>query len=93
MKKRICATFLALCLVMSLLPANALAAEPGEEEPQAAVCTCETLCTKGTVNDQCSVCMADIAACAGEAPQPERPYVPARPCAQRVQSMSSAPHA
>ena len=73
MKKRICATFLALCLIMSLLPANALAAEPGEEEPQAAVCTCETLCTKDTVNDQCSVCMADIAACAGETPQPEAP--------------------
>lgn len=35
MKKRICATFLALCLIMSLLPASALAADPGEEQPQA----------------------------------------------------------
>ena len=73
MKKRICATFLALCLIMPLLPASALAAEPGEEESQAAVCTCETLCTEGTVNEQCPVCMADIAACTGEAPQPEAP--------------------
>ena len=69
MKKRICATFLALCLIMSLLPANALAAELGEEEPQAAACTCDTLCTEGAVNELCPVCMADITACTGRSAQ------------------------
>lgn len=56
-------------MIVSLLPTAALAAD---EEPGGAVCTCEALCTEGTVDKNCPVCAEDYALCAyGEAPVDE----------------------
>ncbi len=69
MKKRILASVLALVMALSMVP-TALAAEkftPADDTPQeAAVCTCEALCTEEAVNADCPVCggEAGYAACA-----------------------------
>ena len=69
MKKRLLACILSLVMIVSLLPTAALAAD---EEPGGAVCTCEALCTEGTVDENCPVCAEDYALCAyGEAPVDE----------------------
>lgn len=80
MKKRILASFLSLVLVLSLVPASALAADEndltGGDLPP--VCTCETLCTAEAVNMECPVCAESIADCMGKAPEDE-PQEPVGP--------------
>lgn len=74
MKKRLLACILSLVMIVSLLPTAALAAD---EEPGGAVCTCEALCTEGTVDENCPVCAEDYALCAyGEAPVDEGESTP-----------------
>lgn len=55
MKKRLLSLAMALCMVLSLLPATAFADE-NEETP---VCTCEEACTAETINAECAVCGAE----------------------------------
>ena len=74
MKKRLFATAIALCMIVSLFPASAMAIEPEvlseggsevvvvEEQPEVAEpeeCTCKTLCTAGEVDIACPVCSAE----------------------------------
>lgn len=69
MRKRLLASLLSLVMVMSLVPVSALAAE-GEEPggDPAPVCTCETLCTEGAVDENCPVCAGDFALCTYKEP-------------------------
>ena len=67
MKKRILASFMALCLIVGLLPTAVLAVEePGNAPPQA--CTCKTRCAEDTVDETCPVCAVDYTVCTYEAP-------------------------
>lgn len=75
MKKRIFSTFLALSLVVSLLPTSVWAEEPKEGVPETPACTCETRCTEDGVNKDCLVCTSDVAACTGEKTEEEQPQV------------------
>ena len=58
MKKRLLSLAMALCMVLSLLPASVFA----EENAETPVCTCEEACTAETRNEECPVCGAEDAA-------------------------------
>ena len=70
--KRLLSLLTAAALVLSLVPAGALATE-GTQEP--AACTCTTKCAEGAGNQDCPVCGAegaDLAACKGPESQQEQ---------------------
>ena len=75
MKKRLFSTFLALSLVVSLIPTSVWAEEP-EEVPETPVCTCEIRCTEDGVKEDCLACQSDVTACTGEEIEQEQPQVP-----------------
>ena len=52
MKKRLLSFAMALCMVLSLLPAAAFA----DENAETPVCTCEEACTAENMNAECAVC-------------------------------------
>ena len=64
MKKRILACLLMMCMLVTMVPATAFAAEDvaPTDEPQQneAVCICDALCTEGTVNTDCPVCGGEV---------------------------------
>ena len=57
MKKRLLTCLLLCCMVLTLLPAAALA--EGEEAEGAPLCICETACTAEEMNAECPVCGAE----------------------------------
>ena len=57
MKKRLLTCLLLCCMVLTLLPAAALA--EGEEAGGAPLCICETACTAEEMNVECPVCGAE----------------------------------
>ena len=57
MKKRLLTCLLLCCMVLTLLPAAALA--EGEEAEGAPLCICETACTAEEMNVECPVCGAE----------------------------------
>ena len=76
MKKRILACLLMICMLVTMVPATAFAAEevaPTDEPMQnEAVCICDALCTEGTVNTDCPVCGDETGytTCSGTAAEP-----------------------
>lgn len=75
MKKRLFSTFLALSLVVSLIPTSVWAEEL-EDVLETPVCTCETRCAEDGVKEDCQVCQSDVTACTGEEIEQEQPQVP-----------------
>lgn len=75
MRKRIFSLFLVLCLIVSLMPTTAFAAENTTVSENtlttpapAPVCNCTDKCTSETINSDCPVCSAegaDLSACVG----------------------------
>lgn len=57
MKKRLLSLAMALCMVLSLLPATAFA----DENAETPVCTCEEACTAEDMDAECPVCGAEDA--------------------------------
>ena len=67
MKKRMLAVLLMLCMVITIMPVQALAAGDGEPLQQ---CVCTERCDAADPNPECPVCAADPSQCAvEEAPQ------------------------
>ena len=67
MKKRILAVLLMLCMVITIMPVQALAAGDGEPLQQ---CVCTERCDAAAPNLECPVCTVDPTQCAvEEAPQ------------------------
>ena len=67
MKKRVLAVLLMLCMVITIMPVQALAAGDGEPLQQ---CVCTERCDAAAPNPECPVCAADPSQCAvEEAPQ------------------------
>ena len=80
--KRLLSLLTAAALVLSLVPAEALATE-GTQEP--AACTCTTKCAEGAGNQDCPVCGAegaDLTACKGPESQQEQPQQNENPPAE-----------
>lgn len=76
---RVTAVLLCLCLILTLLPATALAGEEQNDgtgaEPGAG-CICTGLCGEESVNKDCPVCSVegiDLTVCQGEETQPDTP--------------------
>lgn len=63
-RNRIAALVTAGIMALSLFPGNALAAEPEPAEGEQ-TCVCETLCTEGSIDENCLVCAADPTQCLG----------------------------
>ena len=55
MKNRLLSLAMALCMVLSLLPATAFA----DENAETPVCTCEEACTADAMDAECPVCGAE----------------------------------
>ena len=54
MKNRFLSVFLAICMLVGMLPVTAMA-----NDESSLVCTCDTLCTEENGNDECDVCAGD----------------------------------
>ena len=68
MKKRLLASVMSLCMILSLLPVSAFAEKPGGTPESEPTCICETKCAEGSPNAECSVCGAkgaDLTQCMG----------------------------
>ena len=68
MKKRLLASVMSLCMILSLLPVSAFAEKPGGTPESEPTCICETKCAEGSPNEECSVCSAkgaDLTQCMG----------------------------
>ena len=63
MKKRILAVLLMLCMVITIMPVQALAAGDGEPLQQ---CVCTERCDAAAPNLECPVCTVDPTQCAVE---------------------------
>ena len=96
MKKRILACLLMMCMLVTMLPATAFAAEevaPTDEPTQnEAVCISDALCTEEMVNADCPVCGGEsgYTACTGVPAKPEEndssiPWMELTP-AEQIQS-------
>ena len=76
---RVTAVLLCLCLILTLLPATALAGEEQNDGTGAelgAGCICTGLCGEESVNKDCPVCGVegiDLTVCQGEETQPDTP--------------------
>ena len=66
MKKRILAVLLMLCMVITIMPVQALAAGDGEPLQQ---CVCTERCDAAAPNLECPVCTVDPTQCAVEEPE------------------------
>lgn len=77
MKKRLLASVMSLCMILSLLPVSALAEEPAETPEADPTCICETMCTEDSWNEDCPVCKDGYELCAapGDAEE-EEPSAP-----------------
>ena len=76
MKKRILSMVLALAMCLTMVPNSAFALETPEDTDSGnpAVCNCETKCTEGEENADCSLCStegADLTLCIGAEPDQE----------------------
>lgn len=71
MRKRLLASLLSLVMVLTMLPAAALAADPPEEAAPVEDCICTELCTVENINGDCPVCGGEggYAACAYTEPE------------------------
>lgn len=67
MKKRLLASVMSLCMILSLLPVSAFAEEPGTAPESEPACICNVQCTEDTQNTECPVCAEDIAGCTAPA--------------------------
>lgn len=67
MKKRLLASVMSLCMILSLLPVSAFAEEPGTAPESETTCICNAQCTEDTPNTECPVCAEDIAGCTAPA--------------------------
>jgi len=75
MRKRLLASLLSLVMVLTMLPAAALAADPPEEAAPVEDCICTELCTVENINGDCPVCgvSGGFAACAYTETEAEPP--------------------
>ena len=71
MRKRLLASLLSLVMVLTMLSAAALAADPPEEAAPVEDCICTELCTVENINGDCPVCGGEgsYAACAYTEPE------------------------
>ena len=77
MKKRLLASVMSLCMILSLLPVSALAEEPAETPEADPTCICETMCTEDSWNEACPVCKDGYELCAApEDAEEEEPSAP-----------------
>lgn len=67
MKKRLLASVMSLCMILSLLPVSAFAEETGTAPESEPACICNVQCTEDTQNTECPVCAEDIAGCTAPA--------------------------
>ena len=76
--KRLLSLLTAAALVLSLVPAEALATGDTPEQEDTPVCVCTDKCTEGSVNSDCAVCTADPGACQGKesVPAPQNQETP-----------------
>lgn len=76
--KRLLSLLTAAALVLSLVPAEALATGDTPEQEDTPVCVCTDKCTEGSVNADCAVCTADPGACQGKeaVPAPQNQETP-----------------
>ena len=88
--KRLLSLLTTAALVLSLVPAGALATGDTPEQEDTPVCVCTDKCTEGSVNSDCAVCTADPSACQSKeaAPVPQNQEEP-----KQNQSESGAPEA
>ena len=66
MKNRFLSVFLAICMLVGMLPVTAMA-----NDESSLVCTCDTLCTEENGNDECDVCAGDYTQCEYNDKEPE----------------------
>lgn len=80
MKKRILACLLMICMLATMLPATAFAAEDpavsdsqitSEPPQEEAVCTCKAPCTEENMDSTCPVCAEDFTACGYASDEPQ----------------------
>ena len=71
MRKRLLVSLLSLVMVLTMLPAAALAADPPEETAPVEDCICTELCTVENINGDCPVCGGEggYSACAYTEPE------------------------
>ena len=71
MKKRLLASVMSLCMILSLLPVSVFASDDAISGD--AICICDTKCAEDSVNENCEVCKADFALCEATTEQTEDP--------------------
>ena len=73
MLKRLLAVVMAVAMIMTWMVAPVAATGTDGGENVTSQCSCENKCTEGAANAECTVCTADLTACAGTAAPEETP--------------------